>query len=125
MIQYHKENILAHLVDENSLTSNVSSYEGCINVASYSGASLKVCYIVSGNAIILEAILITPIGECVIGKATLDTRKPTVTFGGSFHGFVAEATMSFDFSTYELELFGNICAPQVGCKSGSVSVRLA
>ena len=124
MIKYHKENILTHIVDDNSLTSKVSSLAGCINVISYAGAGLKVCYTISGDKIIIEAILTTPFGDYDIGKATIDPQNPKVTIGGSFHGFTAEVEISFEFETYLLELSAKICVPFVGCKSGSVSVNL-
>jgi hypothetical protein len=124
MIEYHKKNILTHIVDDNSLTSKASSLHGCINVASYMGAGLKVCYTISGNNIILKAILTTPLGDHEIGRATIDPKKPTVKIGGSFHGFTAEVKITFDFKTYELKLCSKICVPFAGCKSGCVSVHI-
>lgn len=124
MIQYHKENILAHVADDNSLSSKVSSVKGCITVISLGVANVKACYSLSGDNINLSVKLDTPLGDINLGSATIDPANPKVTLKGGVDGFKAEVTISFDFSTYELKLCGKVCAPFAGCASGCTSIHL-
>ena len=116
---------------ENSLSSKVTSLDECINVASYRGASLKVCYTVSDNKIHLVALFTTPyVKDFDIGKATIDSSNPTAVINSEshcferLHDFQGVVTMSFDFKINVLTISGKICIPLADCGEDKVSVLI-
>lgn len=72
----------------------------------------------------INIVLETPVGNVTLFSGALNPTTPTITIGGSIDYFKAEATVSFDFSTKVLTASGEVCAPIVGCKSGSVSIHV-
>lgn len=107
-----------------TLAEVVTVSQSCITLLSFSGASIQVCYGISGNSVQVKAVLSTPVGDITLGSATLDAQHPTITLGGGAFGFKAEVTISFDVSTLTLNITASVCAPFVGCKSGSTSIKL-
>ncbi len=137
-VTLHHEDTLAHIpstkADEGVTTTNPAPghtlearsavSDSCITLLSFAGASIKVCYSISGDNITISVVLSTPLGDITIGKAVLNAQNPTVTLGGGFAGFKAEVTLSYDVKTSVLTIEGKVCAPLAGCKSGSVHIHL-
>lgn len=124
---------LAHIGYENehqktddaaALYNQVSSTAGRIVIVSAFGCSLVVVYSFTATGLNIQLILETPVGNVTLANTTLNPSKPSITVGGSIGPFKAEATVSFDFKTMTLTASGEVCAPLVGCKKGSVSIRV-
>ena len=136
----HNDDILAHIDSDNvarenwhvatqkpaadSLEARTAVSNSCITLFSFAGASLKVCFDIAGDNITVSVILSTPLGDVTLGKGVLNASNPTITIGGGFGGFKAEATISYNVSKSELTIGGKICAPIVGCESGSTTIKL-
>lgn len=139
-IQHHDNDILPHIDTSmhrlgtpggSDVTSNAVPLEqrsaladSCVTLFSFAGASIQVCFSISGNNINLKAVLKTPLGDITLGSATLNPSHPSVTLGGSISGFKAEVTITYDIGKSELCISGKLCAPFLGCKSGSTCIHL-
>lgn len=137
-LKLHSEDILPHIDTtdagsavafaqepaEGTLEARTAVSDSCITLFSIAGASIKVCYAISGDNITITAVLDTPIGNITLGKAVLNAQHPKITLGGSIGSFKAEVTVEYDVATSVLKISGKICAPFVGCKSGGTSIHL-
>ena len=129
-----KEDTLAHIDyqdanlkvdDPNLLVNKVSSTGGQIVIVSAFGCSLVLNYSFGAMSLQVTVVLQTPVGSITIINAELDPNNPTVNLGGSIGPFKAEATVSFNFGTMVLSVSGQVCAPLVGCKTGSASIHVS
>lgn len=110
--------------DNTSLRNQVSSTDGQIVIVAAYGCSLVLNYSFVSAGINVTVVLQTPLGNVTILNATLDASNPSITLGGSIGSFKAQATVSFNFSNNVLSASGEICAPFLGCKKGSVSITV-
>lgn len=107
-----------------TLEAKTAVSDSCVTLFSFAGASLKVCFHITGDNITVTVDLSTPFGNITIGKAVINASNPTVKLGGGVAGFKAEATISYDVAKSTLTISGKICAPFAGCKSGSTTIHL-
>lgn len=128
-----KEDTLSHIDydnkdldhnDPNLLSNQVSAVSGSITIVAAFGVSLVLDWEVGLSEISIRIVLKTPVGSKSLISVELTPTNPKVKVGGSIDGFKAEAEVSVDFSTKKLTASGEVCAPLVGCKKGSVSVNL-
>ena len=110
--------------DPSLLINRISSPNGQIVIVSAFGCSLVLNYSFSINDLHADVTLVTPVGSVRIINADLTPSNPSITLGGSIDGFKAEASVSFDFSSMNLTASGEVCAPLVGCKRGSVVIHV-
>jgi hypothetical protein len=98
------------------LRQSVASQSGCIGFLSV----IEACYEVGSHEIDVSLKLAgNPLGKC-----TLSSADPECTFGGGLFGLVADATVSFDFTSYVLTLSGETCVPVKGCTAGTARIHL-
>ena len=98
------------------LRQSVASQSGCIGFLTV----MEACYEVGTTEIDVSLKL----AGNTIGKCTLSSTDPQCTFRGGLFGLVADATVSFDFTSYVLTLSGEACVPVKGCTTGTASIRL-
>ncbi|WP_404336678.1 hypothetical protein AB2M62_19960 [Sphingomonas sp. MMS12-HWE2-04] len=118
------ENELLDAADASLLRNQVSSTDGQIVIVSAFGCSLVFNYSFGSDAIDISIVLQTPLGNETLASGTLNPNNPSITVGGSIGSFKAQATVSFDFGTMVFTASGEVCAPIVGCKKGSISVHV-
>lgn len=127
-----KEDALSHIDyeekidadDPESLRNRVASVDGRIVIVSAFGCSLVLYYSFNITSISIQVKLETPVGSKTIVDVELNPSNPSITLGGSLNSFKAEVTVAFDFGTMVLSATGEICAPFVGCKKGSISLHV-
>ncbi|GGA06743.1 MAG: hypothetical protein COW16_10195 [Sphingomonadales bacterium CG12_big_fil_rev_8_21_14_0_65_65_10] len=110
--------------DPKLLRNQVSATDGRIVIVSAFGCSLVLNWSFGADGVHVQVVLETPVGSVTIIDTTLNASKPSITLGGSIDSFKAEATITFDFSNLELSGTGEVCAPIVGCKKGSFSIKV-
>lgn len=110
--------------DPKLLRNQVSATNGRIVIVSAFGCSLVLDWSFGADGVHVRVVLETPVGSITIIDTTLNASNPSITLGGSIDSFKAEATITFDFSKLELTGTGEICAPFVGCKKGSFSLKV-
>jgi len=110
--------------DPKLLRNQVSSTGGQIVIVSAFGCSLVLNYSFGPGDLNVNVTLQTPVGNITIINTDLNPQNPSITLGGSINSFKAEATVSFDFSSMVITASGEVCAPFVGCKSGSVTINV-
>jgi hypothetical protein len=98
------------------LRQSVASHSGCVGFLTV----MEACYEVGAA----EVEVTVKLAGTAIGRGTLTTADPRSTFRGGLFGLIADATASFDFTSYVLTLRGEVCVPVKGCTSGTTSVHL-
>jgi hypothetical protein len=68
-------------------------------------------------------IVVSLLGQQV-GRAELDPEHTEAKIGGSVAGFKAEVDATMNFSSLELALEAEVCAPIIGCKSAQTTLHL-
>jgi hypothetical protein len=121
-IEYQNKDL--HLDDPNALYNKVSSPNGRIVIVSAFGCSLVLNYSFGALSLHVDVTLETPVGSVRLANADLDPSNPTIKVGGSIGPFKAEVTVNFNFSTMVLSATGEVCAPLLGCKKGSISIHV-
>lgn len=106
------------------LRNQVSSTNGQIVIVAAYGCSLVLNYSFGPGDLNVNVTLQTPVGNVTLINTDLNPNNPSITLGGSINSFKAEATVSFDFGSMQLTASGQICAPILGCKSGSVTIHV-
>jgi|SRR5690606_6831552 hypothetical protein len=132
-VQLTKDDSLSHISfandqldpdDPKALRNQVAAIDGSITIVAAFGCKLVLNWSFTTTALNISLVLDTPVGSITLGSASLNPSNPTFSIGGSIDSFKAEATVSFDFSSMTLTASGEVCAPLVGCKKGSISVNV-
>lgn len=107
-----------------ALSEKVTATSGCIDILSFGGCSLKVCWEVHLTEIKVRAVFETPFGDLDLGSGTLTPSNAKIELGVSKRGYKAKVTITADFSALTLEICGEIKVPILGSKKGCTTIQL-